>query len=169
MWPLQRDCDSFYGNPRGRNGQASPSWESQNLTLITPPYPIQFLGKPARPKVHKKCADAFMSWYEAVWENSGHDMKTIRDWGMDVYSGGYNFRPMRGGVALSMHSYGCAIDMDAPRNGMYDKTPHFATVYDQVVAPFIKLGGVWGGSWDGDRDSTDERRPDGMHFQFARL
>lgn len=21
-WPLQKDCDAFYGNPRGVNGQA---------------------------------------------------------------------------------------------------------------------------------------------------
>lgn len=168
-WPKQSECDRFYGNPRGKMGQASVKWESESLTLIQPPFPVYFLGKPARPRVHKKCAGAFMEWFEAVWANAGKDKKVIHDWGMDVYSGAYLFRPMRGGSALSMHAYGCAMDLDAPRNGMFDKTPHFATVRAQVVDPFLKLGGVWGGDWDGDRDSADERRADGMHFQFARV
>ena len=169
QWPLQRDCPSFYGDPRGRNGRSSPTWEAKSLTYITPPFPIYFIGKQARMRVHKKCADAFMSWLEAVWANSGKDRKVIKDWGMDNYAGAYNFRVMTGGRALSMHSYGCAADFDAPRNGWRDRTPHFAALRQQVIKPFLDLGGVWGGDWDGDGDSLDERSCDGMHFQFARL
>lgn len=161
-WPLQSQSDAFYGNPRGRNGQASSSWESANLTLITPPFQMFFLAKPARPRVHKKCADAFMAWFETVWKNAGRDKRVIRDWGMDDYAGAYNFRRMRNGAALSMHAYGCAIDLDADRNGMGDATPHFATLREQVVKPFLDLGGTWGGDWSG-------RNADGMHFQFARV
>lgn len=168
-WPLQSQCDAFYGNPRGRNGLASRQWESANLVLVTPAFPIFFLGKPARMRVHKKCADAWMAWSEAVWKNAGQNKNVIREWGMDNYGGAYNYRVMRGGHVLSMHAYGCAVDFDAPRNGMGNHRPHIAKYYDQIVAPFLALGGVWGGSWDGDRDTIDERLPDGMHFQFARL
>lgn len=168
-WPLQSQCDTFYGNPRGRNGQASRQWESANLVLINLAYPIYFLGKPARMRVHKKTADAWIAWSEEVWKNAGKDKRVIREWGMDNYAGAYVYRPMRGGSALSMHAYGCAADFDAPRNGMHDKTPHIGKYYNQIVAPYIKLGGVWGGDWNGNRDSMDERRADGMHFQFARV
>lgn len=168
-WPLQSQCNTFYGNPRGRNGQASKAWESANLVLITLAFPIYFLGKPARMRIHKKTSDAWMAWSEEVWKNSGKDKRVIRDWGMDNYGGSYNYRVMRGGHALSMHAYGIAADFDAPNNGQYDKTPRIAKYYDQIVAPFVKLGGVWGGSWDGDRDTFDERASDGMHFQWARL
>ena len=68
-----------------------------------------------------------------------------------------------------MHSYGRAVDFDAPRNGQYNKKPHFASLYNQVVRPFVDLGGVWGGDWNGNKDTLDERACDGMHFQFARL
>jgi len=168
-WPLQSECDAFYGNPRGMNGLASGRWESNNLVLLPAPFNIYFLGKKAKLRVHKKCSDAFAMWLEAVWKNAGKDQKVIDSWGMSNFAGAYNFRPMRGGRALSMHSYGCAADFDAPRNGQYDRTPHFAALRQQVVEPFLALGGVWGGDWDGDKDSLDERSADGMHFQFARL
>lgn len=168
-WPLQRDCDAFYGNPRGRNGLASLQWEKANLVLISPPWQLYYAGRPCRLRVHKKCADGFRTWFDAVWANAGRDQRVIRDWGMDSTGGAYNFRLMRGGAALSMHSYGCAVDMDVPRNSMGDRTPHFATLRKEVVDPFVALGAPWGGDWDGDRDSLDERSCDGMHFQFARL
>lgn len=168
-WPLQKDCAMFYGNPRGVNGQASLTWQKQNLKLITPPYKIYFLGKPARVNVHQKTVDAWMEWFEAVWKNAGQKQKTIDLWGMSNYSGGFNFRPMTGGETLSMHSYGAATDWDAPRNGWKNARPNFANYYEEIVAPFIKLGGVWGGDWNGNRNTIDERACDGMHFQFARL
>lgn len=169
LWPKQSECNTFYGNPRGRNG-ASPSWESANLTLITPPYPVLFAGKPVRGlRVHKKCSSAFLEWLNQVWINSGKDPSVIKSWGMDNYAGAYNYRLMRGGSSLSMHSYGCAVDFDAPRNGQYDRTPNFAHLRKEVVEPFLALGGVWGGDWNGNHDSLDERACDGMHFQFARM
>jgi hypothetical protein len=168
-WPMQNQCDAFYGNPRGRNGQASRAWESANLVTISPPWPLFYAGKPAKLRVHKKCADAFRLWFEAVWTNAGKDARVVHGWGMAATGGAYNFRLMRGGSALSMHSWGCAVDMDAPRNGFHNRRPHFASLRKEVVDPFLKLGGVWGGDWNGNRDSLDERACDGMHFQFARL
>jgi len=151
------------------NGQASARWERNNLVLLPAPFVIKFLGRPTKLRVHKKCADGFAMWLEAVWKNAKEDQRTIDLWGMSNFSGAYNFRVMRGGRALSMHSYGCAVDFDAPRNGFHNRRPHFAALRKEVVDPFLALGGVWGGDWDGDHDTLDERSCDGMHFQFARL
>jgi hypothetical protein len=85
-WPLQSQCDAFYGNPRSnRAGVPSAAWERENLVYIKPPFEIQFLGKPAKMRVHRKCAPAFMEWLDAVWKNAGRDQRVIRQWGMDVY------------------------------------------------------------------------------------
>lgn len=171
-WPKQRECDAFYGNPRGRSGAVvSPSWYKANIVMVDKlPFRMHMGAIPiTRIAMHRKCAGATREWLDIVWKNAGRDQRTIDLWGMSVFSGSFNYRPMRGGEALSMHAYGCAIDFDAPRNGLGDRTPNFARWRKEIVTPFLKLGGVWGGDWDGDGDSLDERRCDGMHFQFARL
>jgi hypothetical protein len=141
-----------------------------NIVTFKPPFRMA-MGEIRITKisVHRKCAPSFEAWLNDVWRNAGRDQRVIDAWGMSVFSGAFNYRPMRGGSALSMHAYGAALDFDAPRNGLPDRTPHFATLRKEVVAPFLKLGGLWGGDWDGDGDTLDERRCDGMHFQFARL
>lgn len=168
-WPRQSQCDAFYGNPRGRAGSESDlAWEARNLVYLTAPW-RQFMGATEirRIRVHRRCAEAFSTWLNAVWENADYSQKTIDLWGMSVYSGAFAYRPMRGLSALSMHAYGCAVDFDAPRNGLHDQTPNFAKYRDEIVTPFLKLGGIWGGDWNGNGSSLDEQRCDGMHFQFA--
>jgi D-alanyl-D-alanine carboxypeptidase len=168
--PLQSQCDTFYGNPRGAGGAvASRKWERANLVMIEPPFKMHMVGPVKRFPIHAKCAEATRAWLDQVWKNAGRDQRVIDAWGMSVFSGSYVFRTMRGLQHLSMHAYGCAMDFDAPRNGLHDVTPHFADISAQVVAPFLKLTGVWGGDWNGNGSSADERRCDGMHFQFARV
>jgi hypothetical protein len=77
------------------------------------------------------------------------------------YSGAFNYRLMRGGSRLSMHSYGCAIDLDAEHNGFgqQPKPPGFTRIHP-VVRAFEQAGWVWGGHWS---------KPDPMHFQAARV
>lgn len=169
-WPLQRDCDTFYGNPRGAGGaQVSKTWYAQNITTIVPPFRMA-MGtiKITKIPVHNKCAEALGRVLAKIWEASGRDQAVIDRWGMSVFSGSFNYRPMRGGSALSMHAYGCAIDFDAPRNGLGDRTPNFAHI-PEVLAAFKAEGAIWGGDWNGNGDTQDERRCDGMHWQFARL
>jgi len=161
-WPLQSQCDAYYGNPRGRNGRASAQWEKANLVRVAPPFKMQFAGKPITSvSIHKRCADSLAKIFNNIWLASGKNQKIIDDWGVSVFSGSYNYRVMRGGNVLSMHAYGCAIDLDAPRNGFHDPTPHFAQV-PQVLKAFEDEGWTWGGSWSG-------RSKDGMHFQAARV
>jgi hypothetical protein len=170
-WPLQRDCDAFYGNPRGRGGSVvSPSWYQRHIAFVRTPWKSA-MGeiKITRIAVHARCAAAFEAWFDAVWANAGRSQREIDLWGMSRFGGAFNYRPMRGGSALSMHAYGAAIDFDPQRNGLGNRRPHFRNLREEVVQPFLRLGGVWGGDWNGNGDTLDERRCDGMHFQFARL
>ena len=169
-WPKQSEADAFYGSPR-RHGAAvaSQDWYRANIIQIAPPFFMRMIKPVMKFPIHRACSAATMEWLDQVWENAGRDQRVIDQWGMSVFSGSYCFRTMRGLQHLSMHAYGCAMDFDAPRNAFHDQTPHFATLRQQVVEPFLKLGGVWGGDWNGDGSSDDERRADGMHFQFARM
>jgi D-alanyl-D-alanine carboxypeptidase len=95
----------------------------------------------------------------AVWAAADQREAKIREWGMHLYAGAYNFRPMRGATNLSMHAWGCAVDFDSARNGFGDRTPNFANL-PAVLNAFASEGWTWGGQW---------AKPDGMHWQAADL
>ena len=156
-WPLQTQCNAFYGDPRSPGGNASAKWEAANLTTVVPPYRMTYDGKPIKGiRVHKKCAESLKRCLEAVWVAAGKKQSVVDGWGASIYGGAYNFRLKRGGTSLSMHSWGCAIDLDPARNGFGDKTPAMPR---EVIAALEAEGWEWGGHWS---------KPDGMHFQAAR-
>jgi hypothetical protein len=169
-WPLQRECDSFYGNPRGKNvTQPSAKWESEYLVFFKPPFRITYAGKHvAQFKVNKNCLVGFQEAFNNLYKAAGGKQKTLDHWGVSIFAGCYNYRLMRGGNSLSMHSWGCAIDLDPANNSLSDNTPRFSQ-FPEVLDAWAKTGALWGGDWDGDKDTLDERRCDGMHWQFARL
>ena len=161
-WPNQSDVDSFYGNPRGVDGEPSAAWEQNNLILVKAPWELitAWDGSPVRGiRVHRKCAVSLQNILKAIWVTAGQDEQIIKEWGMNLYGGGYNFRLMRGSNMLSMHSWGCAVDFDPERNGFGDATPNFANC-PAVRDAFAAEGWTWGGAW---------RKPDGMHWQAANL
>lgn len=161
-YPLQNDCDEFYGNPRGRNGQPSPKWMSENLVKVIPPYQMFYAGQPIKSfQMHKKCAADTVRALELINQAAKGSKNLLTESGANVFGGSFNFRLMRGGNRLSMHSWGCAIDLDPANNALHDETPKFAK-YPFVIEAFEKVGAVWGGRWAG-------RSCDGMHFQFARV
>lgn len=162
-WPLQTDCDTFYGNPRDRDHPEKPSvqWMAANLSRVKPPFRM-FYGGIQVPsiQIHKKCAGSLAKILDNIWDAAEHDQKVIDKWGMSVYGGSFNYRLMRGLSVLSMHSYGCAVDFDPARNDLHNAKPNFASI-PEVVQAFKNEGWVWGGDWP--------TRPDGMHFQAARV
>ena len=91
-WPKQSACNEFYGNPRGANGKLNSRWSSTNLVEIAPPFAMH-MEKALIKKfpVHRKCADGFKAWLDQVWINAGKDQKVISQWGMDIFSGSFNF------------------------------------------------------------------------------
>ena len=162
-WPLQSQCDAFYGNPRGIGGSIeSTVWHASNIKQIIPPFSMHMAGPITKISVHKKCATSFDQWLNEVWINAGRDQEKIKFWGMDIFSGSLVFRTMRTNhLKLSMHSYGCAIDFDAPHNGQGSRNGKLSRFIKQVINPFKDLGGTWGGDW---KNGTDD-----MHFQFANV
>lgn len=164
-WPLQTTADlsRFYGNPNG-GGSANSQWEADNLVYVTPPYRMVLAWDPStvvtKIRVHRKVADSVLRILNAIKDHYG-SQAAIEAARMHLYGGAYAYRPKRGGSSLSVHSYGCAIDLDPERNG-------YGVKYDErkgmmpaaVVAILQAEGWVWGGRWS---------KADAMHFQAARI
>ena len=165
-WPLQSQCVAYYGDPtviiKG-SPRANAAWESANLVTVFLPWQAHASwDKDLRIRtlrVHKKVADSLKRVLDAVWSVCGHSQAEIDRIGMSSIGGGYIWRVMRGGRALSMHSYGCAVDFDPANNDLGDQTP---AMDPRVVAAFEAEGWTWGGRWAGSGK-------DGMHFQAARV
>ena len=105
-WPRQRDCAAFYGKP------------GTGHTMLKLPYPMRLAWDPhvaiRRITIHEKCASSARRVLARTRAHYG--MEQICELGLDRFGGCYNNRPMRGGSALSMHAYACAIDFDPARN-----------------------------------------------------
>lgn len=167
-FPKQSDVlayRSIYGDPRGRNGQASVDWQRRNLVRIAPPFRMTYAGNPIKGMLlHRACAPAFANLFDLLKMAAGGRQATLDHWGVSIFGGSFNFRLMRGLNTLSMHSFGCAIDLDPARNGLGDPTPRFAT-FPEVVKAFRDSGLCWGADWNGDGRTSDTRTHDGMHLQ----
>ena len=160
-WPHQSNVDSFYGNPKGSNGDVNPTWESANIVRVKTPWDLvtawDFMPVTKGVRIHKDCSASLARIFDLIWDAANKDQLKINEWGMNLYAGGYNYRLMRGSSKLSMHSWGCAVDFDSSRNSFGDKTPNFAQI-PAVLDAFNSEEWTWGGKW---------RKPDGMHWQAA--
>jgi hypothetical protein len=165
VWPLQKDCNSFYGNPGNFQAQWQV-WEAANLVDVLCPWQMVFVdGKVSTPvktiRIHRKCADSLRVVLGSIWDAVGNDQSAIDTLHYNRYSGSYNQRAMRGGTSRSMHGFGAALDLDSEENAQHSHTGLF-TESSLVVVKFKAEQWVWGGEWGG---ST----VDGMHFQAARV
>jgi len=169
MLPTQSDVlagRSIYGDPRGRNPSVvSPGWYARNMVLLPVPFRMTYAGKPMRGLMfHRAAAPHFARFFDLLMAEAKGRQETLDHWGVSINGGSFNYRLMRGLNTLSMHSYGCALDLDPARNGLGDATPRFAE-FPEVVRAFRASGLCWGADWDGDGSSADQRRHDGMHLQ----
>jgi hypothetical protein len=156
IWPLQKDCRAFYGNPY------AAGWLHANTTEVKCPWPLRVEeGVRSTILIHKKCAESLTRVLNAVWDRCNHDPHVIAENKYDVFDGSYNLRPMRGSSRISMHSYAIAIDFDADENEFHGPK-HTFTPESILVQEFEKESWVWGGRW-----STGSK--DWMHFQAARV
>ena len=151
-WPNQSEADAFYGNPRGANGKAAVRWKAQNLTQVIPPFAMHFVGTPvAHIMIHRKCAASLLRVLQSIWTASGDSQKKVNAWGASEFGGSFNFRLMRGSNHLSMHAYGCAIDLAPQRFPMGRTASRFCS---EVLKAFADEGWV-------------NLARDRMHFQAA--
>lgn len=163
-WPAQSNAEQFYGrNIRVTKGVPGPdpAWEKANLVLVPIPWKaVASWDKSLTIKsfrVHRLVAESLTRVLNRIWEAFGKSQKAIEAANLHLIGGGYNWRQMRGIARLSMHAYGCAIDLDPDHNGLGDPTPAMDA---RVVAAFEAEGWIWGGRWS-------PQRRDGMHFQAA--
>lgn len=106
---------------------------------------------PSAPYCHKLMGDPLIEALRNVI--AAGLAKELIEWG-----GVYNFRKQRGGNALSLHSWGLAVDLNPDQNPM-GRPPKFTPAF---VECFKRAGFDWGGEFRG-------ARVDGMHFQLASL
>jgi len=166
-WPLQRDCPTFYGNPDpDGDGVPNRAWEDANLVRVVPPWQMVLAWDVSKPlksiRVHKAVAPSLERILGVIWAKAGASQDHMEILRLHLFGGAYTFRRMRGGHRLSMHSYGCAIDLDPEQNPMgYAWRPKSGMSMIAVEA-FEQEGWVWGGRWSG-------QSCDPQHFQAARV
>jgi len=143
-----------YGNPDPNGGY---------LVYIDLPYPMRIAWdldkKVNRTRCHKKVATTLKLIFEDILAAYGYEK--IVELGIDLFGGCFEFRVMRGGSNYSVHSWGCAVDLDPARNKLHEtkKTARFARPeYKKMIDIFYKHGWVSLGR---------EANYDWMHFQVA--
>jgi len=95
-WPLQHDCDSFYGNPRAGNVY-NVSWAKENLIAVHCPWVLN-MGINSQGEsfhlplitVHKKCADALTRVLNFIWDGVGHSQEKINQLHYARFDGFFN-------------------------------------------------------------------------------
>lgn len=159
VWPLQSELRKKFGTP-DYGGKFK-----QHMTQVKLPYTMWMDDiKITSCWMNKSCADSFLRVMNHIWDLYERDYDKIKAAQLHIFSGAWNIRNMRGGASLSTHAYGLAIDIAAPYNAL-GKKPGYNKFSFTEAHPLVKAfeaeGAVWGGRW--------ERRPDPMHFQFARV
>jgi peptidoglycan hydrolase-like protein with peptidoglycan-binding domain len=153
QWPTQGDVQAFFGPP------------ATSQVMLQTPYPLRLAWDPStvvnRFQCHAKVVDAFRAVFQGALDHYG--LERIQELRLDLFGGCFNHRPMRGGSALSMHSWGIAIDLDPERNQLsWNRSraafarPEYDPFWSIVRGQGLVSLGV-------------ERDFDWMHFQAARL
>jgi hypothetical protein len=164
IWPSQSNADRFYGDPRGVGDEPDYNWADQQLIAIVPPWAMidddhghvveHFL-------MHAKCADSLNAILQQIWSLYGtyaNKQPAIEAIGLHRFSGSWVYRSKRHGNTLSMHSYGCAFDLNANAMPMGSTKSWPAN----VVSAFEDRGWTWGGRWSG-------ASRDAMHWQACNV
>jgi len=159
VWPTQSELRKRFGVP-----DYGGSFR-KNMVQVNLPYTMWMDDiKITKTWMNAMCADSLVRVLTYVWDENGRDYDKIKAQQLHIFSGSWNIRNMRGGASLSTHAYGVAIDIAAPYN-MLGKKPgynkHSFTDNSLIVKAFKEEGWTWGGDW--------QKRPDGMHFQAARV
>ena len=106
---------------------------------------------------HKLVADRLSSVFNELMIEYGYNK--IKELGIDLFGGCFNYRRMRNGSAWSMHAWGIAIDLDPARNTLKEtkRTARFARPeYKSMIDIFYKHGFIGLGP---------EQNRDWMHFE----
>jgi hypothetical protein len=154
-WPKQNEAamNSFFGSV------------GTNQVECTIPYKMVIAWEPTKTLTsftcHKLVKSNIQNIFEQTLNHYGYD--EIKRLGLHLFGGCLNVRKMRGGSAWSIHSWGCAVDLDPDRNQLKwgkDKAAFAKPEYDKFWEFVYAEGAISLGK---------ERNFDFMHFQFANL
>lgn len=108
---------------------------------------------------HKLVADKFTAIFTDILAHYGYEK--IKELGIDLFGGCFNYRKMRNGSSWSTHSWGIAIDLDPARNTLNEtsRTARFARPeYKPMIDIFYKHG---------FKNLGVEKNMDFMHMEIA--
>lgn len=153
-YPLQSGVAAFYGAAGG------PDCTSGSCTLpFAFPLAWDDSQKVTRFACHKRVAASMTKIFaEAAAHYGEAEFRRLR---LDRFGGCYNYRVMRGGTSLSMHSWGIAVDLD-PINNQLKWGKDRAAFARPEYEPFWAIVEANGATSLGRAKNFDF-----MHFQFA--
>ncbi len=155
IWPTQAEV-------RSGNSIFGSAGDEGNLVAISPAYPLFYEGKSVSSiRVHRAIALHVQQVLREVLAHYG--MEEIQRLGLDQYGGSYAYRKITGGSALSIHSWGIALDWAPASNGYSTKAPRASLSHTDCQK--------WWEIWEahGATSLGRERDYDWMHVQFAAL
>jgi len=133
------------------------------LETIPLPYPMRLAWDTKavvnKMTCHKLISDKLIAAFSEILKVYGYPK--IKELGIDLFGGCFNFRQMRGGSDYSRHSWGLAIDLDPERNQLKETsaTARFARPeYKEMIDIFYKHGFISLGR---------EKNYDWMHFEIG--
>jgi len=108
-WPRQNGCSNFYGPP------GNPDCTAGTVNLGAA---MRLAWDKTETVKSFHCHKIVAPYMSAIFEQTvrHYGEQKWRELGLDLFGGCYNLRPMRGGKAFSMHSWGIAVDIDPERN-----------------------------------------------------
>ena len=135
------------------DGSIDPRWEVERMVRAELPFAIPLAWDTSKKVSAIRCHKLIAPLIEAVFQEIATEglLRSVK-----TYGGGYVFRPKRGAVKPSTHSWGIAIDLNPNTNAMGST----GDMDPQLVKLFEHYGFVWGGRWAG-------RNKDPMHFQYC--
>lgn len=115
------------------------------LVTLTLPYPMRLAWDTDETVTKIRCHKLVAAKFEAVFKDllETYGLTRIKELGIDLFGGCFNFRKMRNGYAWSKHSWGIAIDLDPARNTLKETraTARFARPeYQPMIDIFYKHG-----------------------------
>ena len=115
----------------------------ENLDRFVFPYPMFFNGQRSRSTmVHKDYGQSLINALDEVAKY--YTPNQITELGLDQFGGVFNNRNLRGSAdKLSMHAFGCAIDLDPANNQLTWKSDK-ARFAQPVYTKFIEIMEKWG-------------------------
>ena len=117
------------------------------LTVITSPFPLRLAWDTKSIITQISCHKAIAKPLKSVLDEllAHYGLNRLKQLGIDLYGGCFNYRKMRGGNRLSRHSWAIAIDLDPARNQLNENhtTARFARAeYKPMIDIFYKHGFV---------------------------